>query len=59
MGFGARRALTHPVAGGTDDPELSSETFFFPLPRDVGSQISARVDLVPAHLCKPETGPEA
>lgn len=28
VGFGARRALTHPVAGGTDDPELSSETFF-------------------------------
>lgn len=28
MGFGARRAPTHPVAGGTDDPELSSETFF-------------------------------
>lgn len=29
VGFGARRAPTHPVAGGTDDPELSSETFFF------------------------------
>lgn len=51
--------MTHLVAGGTDDPELSSETFFCPLPRDVGSKISARVDLVPAQLHKPETGPDA
>lgn len=29
VGFGARRALvTHLVAGGTDEPQLSSETFF-------------------------------
>lgn len=58
---GARRALTHPVAGNTDDPEKpdwSSEGPFFPLSRDVGSKISARVDLVPAHFYKPETGPE-
>lgn len=59
--FGARRTLTHLVAGGltTQRARVVKRDLFSPLPRDVGSKISARVDLVPAHLCAPETGPDA
>lgn len=57
---GARLALTHRVAGGltTQKARFVKRGPFFPLPRDVGIKISARVDLVPAHFYKPETGPE-
>lgn len=57
---GARLALTHHVAGRltTQKARFVKRGPFYPLSRDVGIKISARVDLVPAHFYKPETGPE-
>lgn len=57
---GARLALTHHVAGRltTQKARFVKRGPFFPLSRDVGIKISARVDLVPAHFYKPGTGPE-